>query len=367
VYFAIVCYWSNRGLMKYITGHLALKLFGPDLVGSSGERGQCFVNWAPLGRREGGNIHGTGPHRKVMGPGMIFARGTHDKNRFAFQNDVDAMGGHQPNKTVNIFSLQDNSFGLDIKAMHTWWKVFSHAASTNWSMAKRNCASVVAKCLMAGGAAAYAKPPKVPIWTPQAVYSWSKQVRDKIDKLNASAKAVMDRRQMADRDFHRTPWSVEEFKKKSSAGRFATRYSELKAIDSALGAFHSLPLSQRDRNSFEDKIGAVGSVMVAIHEQLVTHPDSKRLTAVVTLGMQLLWSMKELEVLRSKLFEEQAREEALQLPQPQDAPNPWREDDFSRSADDYYRIYQGERAPDHDDRILRDANYRVYALGCGIL
>ena len=368
MYFATVCYWSNRGLLKYMTGHLALKLFGPDLVGSPGERsGECFVNWAPLGRREGGNIHGTGPHRKVMGPGMIFARGMHDKNRFTFQNDVQAMGNQPPNKSVNISSLQDNSFGLDIKAMYTWWKVFSHAASTNWSMAKRNCASVAAKCLMAGGAAAYGKPPTVPIWTPQVVYSWSKQVREKIDKLNVSAKAVMDRRQMADRDFHRTPWSVEEFKKKSSAGRFATRYSELKAIDSALRAFHSLPLSQRDRNSFEDKIVAIGSVMVAIHEQLATHPDSKRLTAVVTLGMQLLWCIKELEALRSKLFEEQARAEALQLPQPQDAPNPWQDAGVSMSVDDYYRLYRGQRAPDHEDRIERDMNYIQYALHNGIL
>lgn len=302
-----------------------MNLFGPDLVGSAGERGQCFVNWAPRGHREGGNIHGTGPHGKVIGPGRIFARGIHNPQRFTFLGDVEAMGVG-PNKTVDISSLQDYSFGLDVKAMYTWWKVFSHAASTNWSMAKRNCSSVVAKCLMAGGAAAYAKPPKVPMWTPQVVYSWSKEVRHKVDKLNASAKFVMDRKQMAERDFHRTPWSVEEFKNKSSAGRFATRYSDLKAIDSALRAFHSLPLSQRDRNSFEDKIGAVGSVMVAIHEQLVAHPDSKRLSAIVTLGMQLLWCMKELEALRSKLFEEQARVEAQQLPQPQDAPNPWRDD-----------------------------------------
>lgn len=366
MYFATVCYWSNRGVLKYITGHLALKLFGPDLVGSPGEHGQCFVNWAPLGRSEGGNLRGTGPHGKVWGPGMIFARGMHDKNRFTFEKDVEAMG-RDPDKKVTISSLQDNRFGLDIKAMYRGWKVFSHAASTNWSLAKRNCASVVAKCLMAGGAAAYAKPPKVPIWTPQVVYSWSKEVRNKIDKLNVSAKAVMDRKQMADRNFHRTPWSVEEFKKKSSAGRFATRYSELKAIDSALRAFHSLPLSQRDRNSFEDKIGAIGSVMVAIHEQLVAHPDSKRLSAVVTLGMQLLWCMKELEVLRSMLFEEQARAEALQLPQPQDAPDPGQDAGFSMSPDYYYRLYQGERAPDHEDRIMRDENYRLYAIHNRIL
>lgn len=237
----------------------------------------------------------------------MFSWGVHDPNRFNYSADRLAMGtqrdaqgnvisiiDRKPNLKLRIGTIQENKFGLDLDAMYTWWQVFSSSPNTIWSLAKRNCASVVAKCLLAGGASSYAKNPNPVLWTPKNVFEWAEKIHAKIESLNDMAGEI-EKAKNTPRDTSqdkRDPWSVAEWKKQSDAGMFAHRYASLKKIDHALQLFHGTALISDDLDTFkkslENKETAAIEVLRLIHEQLVARPDSKRLAAIITLGQQIL-------------------------------------------------------------------------------
>lgn len=291
----------------------------------------------------------------TRGPMNIFMWNVHNKERFTYEGDSGAMGA-PADLSVKIGTLKENPFGLDIDSMYQWWQVFSHAANTNWSLAKRNCSSVVAKCMLVGGANGYAKKPKVPIWTPNSVYEWAKEVRNKIYDLNKMADEI-DQNPHVPRnngeDLKR-PWSLEEWKKKSDAGRFAIRYESLKKIDHALQIFHGIRLESKDLSSIERKEEAAIEVLRLIHEQLVSKPDSKRMSAIITLGRQVLTYKKSLNEILIATNRRIVPTVVQDPPQHEDRVN-------------WEAVLNGGQHEDHENMLMKDQAYAIYCAERGLL
>lgn len=327
-------------------GHLALNLFGDGVTGES-RQGECYVNWAPM--------HGQ-PHMKDL-----FPEGRHDKDRFRFTVDKKAMAYPVPlakesDDTKTIAGIDDETpFGLDVQGMFAWWQVFKETQSADWSLARRNCSSVVAKCLIAGGATAFVRQPVSPVWTPKNVFEWATDIAAAIDERNNKARELVREavgpgpaRRDTSNDL-REVWTVEEFKKESDAGKFSHRYAAMQRIDAALAKFW-VALSLDDP---EDKVAAVGAVMDAIHEQMVERPNSVRRNAIIALGQQLLKFLKDFKAANRDVFRERGNTDAARLPLPNEVVELGLTEEFLENA------YFGDRADCHNE-YLGDPAYRAY-------
>jgi len=348
-YDIVVCYWSNAGSARKVSGHIACKIHGTGFTGG-GKADTCFINWAPRSRRNGGDLRNVlGPLRKtdVIGIGM---KGMHDTDRFTYRGDSEAMGEPANEKQLVPAMQETGTFGLDVVAMYDWWRVFAQYNRSGWSMLRRNCSSVVAKALMAGGAEKYVKAPKTAIWTPNAVYNWAKKLADVIDVMVQSGIEMRDDVQARRTDWDDLPlWSVDEFKTRSDLGKFKVRSSEIKKIDAALGRYHAAKTGGLDGG----REVAAAALFKAIHEQMASNPDSKRRDAIVALGKQFLRETADLNA-RAELANRQ-RVQTLAM-----APVEPKETDWGP--------LDGEgRAMNHDDLLLDDAAYRIYCAERGIM
>lgn len=186
------------------------------------------------------------------------------------------------------------AFGLNATAIWKWWQVFS-AAPTNWYklMSKnQNCAGVAALALRAGGAGAFAKPPKAMLFMdPNQVRDWVIKVKNRIDAMNLKENATHAGYTPAftTSDTAMEIMTLNEWKTKSAEGvsKLALRSSQIKKIDDQMAKYWKITWPPGG-DEFEEKKDMLVDLMDLIHVYLAERAGHKREPAVLLLGEQAL-------------------------------------------------------------------------------
>jgi hypothetical protein len=116
--------------------------------------------------------------------GMLYCAGAFPDQTLA--DDIRGEDDHPPSHTIQVPAKGPNSAGLDESAIKDWWAKFRTAGVTEWCTLGTNCSTIAAYARTRGGGAEFSDmwSSSNAIWTPNAVLSYARALRDGIKYAN---------------------------------------------------------------------------------------------------------------------------------------------------------------------------------------
>ena len=198
-----------------------------------------------------------------------------------FQDDAGQFG-YVPDHTVKIPLFDAGApFGLDGVAMSDWWRMRRLTNPAYHLISKTvNCDGTVVEALLAGGAAAYAEPPRNILYQGSAtLLRWAQLVKQAMaDVTDAYRYAEAGPAPVNAGGL----WTLAEWKQHSARGGMTMRMEQVHKIDKLLEQYH------RDDRTGSERFGILCKILVQAVDHLRHKPHSDRRPAVQALCAQVL-------------------------------------------------------------------------------
>lgn len=333
----VIYVWRFAGLKNIKrTGHAAIKLKAPEFYNSANKKHQCYISWWPkddvamkqaFGKRSP-EVHLTYNQDRVRG----LAYDTRVKlANGSFQpvgNQKYSSALYTPSDTGEVLEAQSNPnawgvsadakvylpaagchdafYGLDIVKMRRWWEVFSKSSYGYFKINDVNCSKVTAMCLLAGGAARFAKPPyrSWRFWEPNTILKWAQAIESKLKTLNSE---LTDIQVIANRAFNsKEPnlLDVDVWKNATKTSNFNLRRGQTGAIDKLLVEYRAVA-NAATIEALTKQTEILDQILAYAHDHISAKGDkSKRSEVMVTLASQVIRAHKAANrLLNTKLTE----------------------------------------------------------------